>query len=137
MWKTVALYGLALALGALALSWLEYRYFVRAHTGDIVLFLIAAAFLGLGIWAGAWLFRTPAPAGFEPNTAALASLGITERELEVLKLIANGRSNKEIAAKLNLSPNTVKTHIANLFGKLEASRRTEALARARELALIP
>src|SRR5262245_57451299 len=97
MWKTVAIYGAALALGALALSWLEYRSLVRTHPGDVTLFLVAAAFLALGVWAGARLFQTPAPAAFEPNTAAQTSLGITEREMDVLKLIASGRSNKEIA----------------------------------------
>lgn len=136
MWKTIALYGVALAVGALALQWLEYRYLVRTHAWDVTLFLVAAAFLGLGVWAGARLFRPPTAGAFELNTAAQASLGITERELEVLKLIAAGRSNKEIAGSLNVSPNTVKTHVARLFEKLEASRRTEALLRARELGLI-
>jgi len=136
MWKTIAIYGLALAAGALVLSWLEYRYLVRTHAGDVTLFLVAAGFLALGVWAGSRLFRQAPPAPFEPNTAAQASLGITERELEVLKLIAAGRSNKQIADSLSVSPNTVKTHVARLFEKLQAARRTEALLRARELGLI-
>jgi DNA-binding NarL/FixJ family response regulator len=124
-------------LGAVSLNWLQYKYLARAYPNDIWLALIALAFMGLGIWVGARLFRRATPAEqFEVNTAAQGSLGISERELEVLQLLAGGRSNKEIASILNVSPNTVKTHIANLFEKLEVKRRTEAILRARELGLI-
>ena len=138
MLRTIALYGLALAIGAVLLQWLQYRMLVREHPGEIYLALFAAAFLALGIWLGARLFRrAPASDAFTPNTAAQTSLGISDREYEVLQHLAAGRSNKEIAAKLALSPNTVKTHIARLYEKLEAARRTEAIAKARELGLIP
>jgi DNA-binding CsgD family transcriptional regulator len=138
MLRTIALYGLALAVGAVALQWLQYRILVREHPGEIYFALFAAGFLALGIWLGARLFRRPAAdANFTPNTAAQSSLGISEREYEVLQHLAAGRSNKEIAAKLAVSPNTVKTHIARLYEKLEAARRTEAIAKARELGLIP
>ncbi len=138
MWRTVLIYGLALALGAVALQWLEYQVWARANASSITIALIATAFLGLGVWVGARLFRAPAETGpFEPNTRAQASLGITAREAEVLRLLASGRSNKEIAGALHLSPNTVKTHIARLYEKLEAGRRTEAVLRGRELGLIP
>lgn len=138
MLRTIALYGLALALGAVVLQWLQYRMLVREHPAEIYAALFAAGFLGLGIWLGARLFRR-APAGehFIPNTAAQTSLGISEREYEVLQHLAAGRSNKEIAAKLAVSPNTIKTHIARLYEKLNAARRTEAIAKARELGLIP
>ncbi len=122
----------------MALQWLEYQVWARAHASEIYIGLIAAAFLALGVWVGAAAVpRPPAGARFEPNLHAQASLGITEREYEVLGLLAAGRSNKEIAGRLKLSPNTVKTHVARLFEKLEAARRTEAIARARELGLIP
>jgi DNA-binding NarL/FixJ family response regulator len=138
MLRTIALYGLALAIGAVLLQWLQYRMLVREHPGEIYLALFAAAFLALGVWLGARLFRrAPASDAFTPNTAAQTSLGISDREFEVLQHLAAGRSNKEIAAKLALSPNTVKTHIARLYEKLEAARRTEAIAKARELGLIP
>jgi DNA-binding CsgD family transcriptional regulator len=137
MWKTVAIYGAALALAALALNWLEFQFVARTHPGEISIALIAAGFLGLGVWVGSRVFRTPPPGPFSHNAAAQASLGITERELEVLQQLAAGRSNKEIAGQLNLSPNTVKTHIARLYEKLEAARRTDAILRARELGLIP
>ncbi|MBL8538079.1 MAG: response regulator transcription factor [Hyphomonadaceae bacterium] len=138
MWRTILLYGTALALSAVALNWLEYQVWARAHAGELYLGLIAAGFLGLGVWVGARAFRAPSPnLPFSPNTAARAALGITEREAEVLSLLAAGRSNKEIAQALAVSPNTIKTHVARLFEKLEASRRTEAILRARELGLIP
>jgi ATP/maltotriose-dependent transcriptional regulator MalT len=79
--------------------------------------------------------RAPATS-FEPNKAAQETLRISARELEVLELLAAGRSNKEIANRLEVSPNTIKTHIAKLFEKLEVSRRTEAILRARELGMI-
>lgn len=138
MVRTVLTYGLALAVGAVALQWLDYQIWARAHAGEVYIALIAIAFMGLGIWVGARLFRAPTQiASFEPNVRAQASLGISEREYEVLRLLASGRSNKEIAALLALSPNTIKTHIARLFEKLEAARRTQAILRARELGLIP
>jgi DNA-binding CsgD family transcriptional regulator len=138
MWRTILIYGLALAAFAVALQWLEFQLWARTNPGEIYILLLAAGFLGLGVWLGARLFRQQAPtAGFERNTKAQASLGITEREAEVLGLLAAGRSNKEIAQSLAVSPNTVKTHVARLFEKLEASRRTEAILRARELGLIP
>jgi len=138
MLKTVLIYGFALAAGAAALQWLEYQFWARAHAGTLYVALIAAGFMGLGIWVGARLFRKePRAVDFTPNERAQSSLGITEREREVLQLLADGRSNKEIAARLGLSPNTVKTHVARLFEKLRVARRTEAIALARELGLVP
>jgi DNA-binding CsgD family transcriptional regulator len=136
MWKRAALYGLALALGTFALDWLDYQRMVRVHSGEVYIALIAFAFLALGVYAGARLFGAARTAPVPGNPAAQATLGISGRELEVLKELAAGYSNKEIAARLAVSPNTVKTHIARLFEKLGARRRTEALAKARELGLI-
>lgn len=138
MLKTVLIYGFALAAGAVALQWLEYKIWARAHAGTVYIALIAAGFLGLGIWVGWRLFhREPRASEFTPNERARSSLGITGRERQVLQLLADGRSNKEIAARLGLSPNTVKTHIARLFEKLRVVRRTEAIQLARELGLVP
>ncbi len=137
MIRIAALYALALAAGALALQWVQYNYLVRAFPLEVYVGLIAVAFAGLGVWAGMRLARRSAPEAFEKNTAALASLGITLREQQVLDLLAAGRSNKEIAAKLGISPNTVKTQVASLYQKLEVQRRTQAVQKARELALIP
>ncbi|MGD9815611.1 MAG: response regulator transcription factor [Hyphomonadaceae bacterium] len=136
-WRLIALYAVALAAGAFVLQWLEYQFLARAFAGEIYIALIAAAFAGLGVWAGVRLARRPAPAHFERNEAAIATLGITPREQEVLALLAAGKSNKEIAQKLGVSPNTVKTQVASLYQKLEVQRRTQAVQKARELALIP
>jgi ATP/maltotriose-dependent transcriptional regulator MalT len=92
--------------------------------------------MGLGIWVGSRLFRRAPPAPFEANTQACQTLGISDRELEVLQHLAAGRSNKEIANRLAVSPNTIKTHVARLFEKLDARRRTQAILRARELGMI-
>lgn len=138
MWRTALIYGLALALGAVALQWLDYRVWARTHAGGVWIALMAASFLGLGVWVGARLYRPQVlTSGFETNIPALTALGITRREHEVLGLLAAGQSNKEIARQLNLSPNTVKTHVARLYEKLKAARRTDAILRARELRLIP
>jgi DNA-binding NarL/FixJ family response regulator len=136
MLRTILIYGGTLAIGSLGLSWLQYKYLVRAHPAETWVALIALIFLGLGIWVGARLFRRASPAPFEPNIQVQASLGISGRELEVLELLAAGRSNKEIAQQLEVSPNTIKTHVAKLFEKLEVGRRTEAILRARELGIL-
>ena len=137
MWKTIAAYAAALALGAFALQWLQYNYLARTMTPEFYVVLIALAFTALGIWAGNRLTPTTAAPAFERNTAALKTLGVTEREVGVLELLAAGSSNKEIARQLDISPNTVKTHIASLFAKLEVQRRTQAIQKARELSLLP
>jgi DNA-binding CsgD family transcriptional regulator len=137
MWRRVVGYGALLATGTLALQWLDYQRLAWMHSGEIYLFLVAAAFLVLGIFLGVRVFATPAPVAFDGNPKAQAALGLSERELEVLHELASGRSNKEIAAHLHVSPNTVKTHIARLFEKLGARRRTEAIHRARELGIVP
>ena len=131
------MYGVFLAAGALALQWLDYQRLVRAHPGDFALFLTALAFLLLGLFIGARVIAPPAPAPFDGNPRALAALGISPRELKVLEEIAAGHSNKEIARRLGVSPNTVKTHVARLLEKLEAKRRTDAIARARALGIVP
>lgn len=132
----IAIYGAALAAGAVALQWFDYQRVVRSRAGDVYLTLFAVGFLALGLLLGARLFGAapPPPAG---NPAALTALGISPRELAVLEALAAGRSNKEIAAALHVSPNTVKTHVARLFAKLDARRRTDAIAKARALGLLP
>ncbi|MFZ2029127.1 MAG: response regulator transcription factor [Vitreimonas sp.] len=137
MRRTIIIYALALATGAFVLQWLQYRFLVRAFPAEIYIALIAAGFAGLGVWAGLKLARRTAPATFEKNDAAIASLGLTPREQEVLAQLATGKSNKEIAQKLGISPNTVKTQVASLYQKLEVQRRTQAIQKARELAIIP
>jgi len=137
MWRVVVIYAVVLAAGALGLKGLEYRYLVQAHPIQAYVALVALAFLGLGVWAGTRLAARPSSTTTpERNHRAVSALGISERELEVLDLLAAGHSNKEIAKRLDVSPNTVKTHVARLYEKLEAKRRTEAILKARELGMI-
>ena len=138
MARLVILYAIALALAVAALEWLEYRYVTRAFSTEIYIVLLAAGFAGLGLWAGHRLTTPPrTDAGFERNDAAVRSLGLTPRECEILGLLASGRSTKEIARQLEISPNTAKTHLARIYEKLAVQRRTQAIHKARELALIP
>ncbi len=132
-WQMLA-WGLALAAGALLLAWTDYQRMARTNTGDVALLLVAGLFLGLGLWLGFAVWNKPAPP--PGNPAAIASLGLTPREVEVLRLLAAGQANKEIARALEVSPNTVKTHLARLYEKLGATSRTAAIARARSLGII-
>jgi DNA-binding CsgD family transcriptional regulator len=135
MAKRVLLYGALLAGGTLLLDWLDYQRLARTRTGDLALFVIAAGFLALGVYLGARVIA-PRPRPFDGNPQALDALGISARELEVLQQVAAGRSNQQIADGLGVSLNTVKTHVARLLGKLGAARRTDAIARARELGIL-
>lgn len=137
MGRTIAISAACLALGAFALAWLEHRFMARSISSETYIAIIAAAFAGLGAWTMHHLMSRPARGDFERNIAAQRSLKMTEREYEVLALVASGRSNKEIARKLAVSPNTVKTHLSNLFAKLEVKNRTQAVDAARRLSLIP
>ena len=139
-WTHIALYAALLAAGTLALQWLDYQRLVRSSPSAIYDGLLATGFLALGLWLGMRLLgrgASPAEPAGEGNPRAAEALGISPRELEVLREIAAGHSNKEIAARLHVSPNTVKTHVARLLEKLEARRRTDALRKARELGLVP
>lgn len=138
LWKQVAVYGALLAVGTLALQWVDYLFLARTHSREMILFLVAAAFLGLGVYIGAKVIARPAtPAAFDGNPRARDALGLSSRELDVLTELAAGRSNKEIAAALKVSPNTIKTHVARVYEKLGAKRRTDAVNRARELGILP
>ena len=136
MARTIGLYALALGLAATLLAWLDYKRAILALPGELYILLIAAGFTALGLWAGRALTPRPRPATFARNDAAIRSLGLTARECEILALLASGRSNKELARSLGISPNTVKTHLASLFGKLGVDRRIHAIEKARMLALI-
>lgn len=130
-------YGGLLALGTLVLSLLDYHRLSVGSSWQLQVFIVALLFLTLGIWAGARLFGARRkPEEFDGNPEARRALGLSERETEVLGLLAVGLSNKEIAAKLGVSPNTVKTHVARLLEKLGARRRTEAIQKARELGIL-
>ena len=145
--KPVLLYGLLGGVLIALLKVIEYRYLVIEHSVEIYGGLIALVFVTLGIWLGLRLTgraktivvreTVPAPATFVLNEEKVTSLGITKRELEILELIAAGLSNKEIAERVFVSENTVKTHSSSIFEKLGARRRTQAVQIGKEFRLIP
>jgi DNA-binding CsgD family transcriptional regulator len=146
--KQILIYGLLGGLLITVLKLVEYRFLVVEHSIEIYGGLIALLFAGVGIWLGLKLTRkkevvvfkevmVSAPVPFALNDERLRELGITPREREILELIANGMSNREIAEKLFVSENTVKTHSSRLFDKLSAKRRTQAVQIGKELGLIP
>ena len=145
--KHILLYGLLGGALVALLKLIEFRYLVVEHSVAIYGGLIAAVFAAVGIWLGLRLTRarttvvekvvvrdrTP----FVRNAAAVEALGITPRELEILELIASGLSTREIAERIFVSENTVKTHSSRLFDKLGAKRRTQAVQLGKERGLIP
>lgn len=148
MRKNVLLYGLLGGVLIAGLRLIEYRWLVVEHSVEIYGGLVAAVFASLGIWLGLKLTRhtetvvvrevmVEAPVNFVRDESKLQSLGITPRELEILQLIAEGLSNKEIADRVFVSENTVKTHSSRVFDKLGARRRTQAVQLGKELRLIP
>jgi NarL family two-component system response regulator LiaR len=140
MRRTIVIYGAAMAILVGLLKLIEYKYFVRDIPLEFYIGLVAVMFTALGVWAGLRLTRPKVittSGSFELNQANLGKTGISSREYEVLELIAQGFSNEEIAEKLFVSISTVKTHVSNLFSKLDARRRTQAVQRAKELHIIP
>jgi NarL family two-component system response regulator LiaR len=148
MRKHVLLYGLLGGVLIAGLRLIEYRWLVVEYSLEIYGGLVATVFASVGIWLGFRLTRrietvvvreivVAAPVDFVRDQRKLASLGITPRELEILELIAEGLSNKEIAARVHVSENTVKTHSSRVFDKLGARRRTQAVQLGKELRLIP
>jgi ATP/maltotriose-dependent transcriptional regulator MalT len=148
--KTILLYGVLGGVLIALLKVIEYRFLVLQHSLEMYGGLIAALFAALGIWLGRRLTRThvvlrevevrvpvPVEGPFVRDEARLGRLGITPRELEILEAMAAGFSNREIAQRLFVSENTVKTHAARLFEKLSARRRTQAVQLAKEARLIP
>jgi NarL family two-component system response regulator LiaR len=138
--RTILIYGLSLAALIFLLKFIEYRFLVRDLSLEFYIGAIAIFFTVLGVWAGLKLTKKKTiiitnPA-FQFDQSRIDSLGISKREYEVLELMAKGLSNQEIANKLFVSLNTIKTHSSNLFLKLEVSRRTQAVQKAKELQLI-
>ena len=148
MKRHVLIFGLVGGLLIAALQWVEYRFLVIEHSGEVYGALVAVVFAGFGVWLG---MRQSRPgrkenAGaefraegelFQVDRGQQERLGITARELEILVLVAEGLSNREIGEWLFVSENTVKTHCARVFDKVGAVRRTQAVQRGKELGLLP
>jgi two-component system, NarL family, response regulator LiaR len=148
MKRHVLIYGLIGGILIAALKWTEYRFLVIEHSIEIYGGLTAATFAVLGIWLGLKLTGTkervvvkevlvPAGKPFVPDERKREHLGITRREFEILELIAQGMSNREIAGRLSVSENTIKTHSSRVFDKLGAKRRTQAVQLGKEFGLLP
>ena len=147
--RSFIIYGISLAGLLLLLKWLEWRFIIINHSFEIYAGIIALMFTGLGIWLALKL-STPKTATvyiekevrvntdeFILNETELNRLGLSKRELEVLHLMAGGLSNQQIAERLFVSLNTIKTHTSKLFEKMEVQRRTQAVEKAKRLSLIP
>ncbi|MDX2184756.1 MAG: response regulator transcription factor [Gemmatimonadaceae bacterium] len=144
--RKIITFGAIAGLALVTLQVIEYRWLVLDHSLEIYGGIIAALFAAMGIWLGLTLTRktvevrevlVPAPPTFVRDDAQVSALGLTPRELEILSLMAEGLSNREIAERAFVSENTVKTHAGRVLDKLGAARRTQAVQRARELRVVP
>ncbi|MEO8200134.1 MAG: LuxR C-terminal-related transcriptional regulator [Gemmatimonadota bacterium] len=146
--KSILIYGLIGGALIALLKVVEYRYLVVDHSIEIYGGLVALIFATAGIWLGLRITHrkerivihevaVPAPVVFSRNEVKLAEIGMTPRELEILELIAAGLSNREIAERVFVSENTVKTHSSRVFEKLGAKRRTQAVQLGKDFGLIP
>lgn len=149
MRKTILIYGLALAVLTFLLKAIEYKYFIHDISMEVYIGIIAMCFTAIGIWVATKIIRrktdtvikevvVTVPAdSYVKNETLIADLSISSREYDVLEQMSKGLSNQEIADKLFISLNTVKTHAANLYVKLDVKRRTQAVQKAKELQIIP
>lgn len=136
MARPIILYGIALAAAAFLLEWLNYKHVAHRWSTEFYIVCVAVICVALGIWAGNRLTARPRQA-FARNDAAIAALGLSARECEVLERLAAGHANKVIARQLDISPNTVKTHVARVYEKLAVASRTQAVQKARTLDILP
>jgi DNA-binding CsgD family transcriptional regulator len=148
--KGIIVYSISLAFLLFLLKWLELRFIIFDHSFEIYIGFIAIIFTALGIWLALKLSKPKIETvvvekevyvnrneNFVLNTSLVSELELSKRELEVLSLLARGHSNQEIATKLFVSLSTVKTHIQNLYEKLDVKRRIRAVEKAKRLNLIP
>lgn len=150
-YKSTILYGIALAFLLLLVKWLEFRFVIVNHSLEIYIAIIALIFTALGIWLSKKLTKPKTviiekeivkeividTTEFIQDKKTIENLNISKRELEVLDLMSKGMSNQEIADALFVSIPTIKTHSSKLFEKLEVSRRTQAVEKAKRLRIIP
>ena len=148
--KSIFLYAVLMALLVFTLKWMQWKYLIVDHSIDIYVGLIAVFFTLLGIWVASQLAKPKIetvvvekevyvvpPESFVLNEVELKKLNLTTREYEVLQQLSKGLSNAEIGEQLFLSLSTVKTHVSNLFFKMEVKNRTQAIEKAKRLKLTP
>ncbi len=148
-YKEIISYAVSMAILLLLLRWLEFRFLVLEHQYEIYIGIISIFFLLFGVWLANKITKPKvktiviekeirvAMENFVLNETELQQRNISKRELEVLTLMAKGLSNQEIAEQLFVSLNTIKTHSAKLFEKLDVKRRTQAIETAKKLSLLP
>jgi DNA-binding CsgD family transcriptional regulator len=147
--RHIVLYGFLLAILVFVLKWLQWKFLIVDNALDIYIGLIAVFFTILGVWVATQLARprvekvivekevfVPQPEDFTVNKAELEKLNLTPREYEVLQLITKGYSNADIADRLFLSISTVKTHVSNIFVKMDVKSRTQTIEKAKRLKII-
>lgn len=152
-YKSILLYAVSLVVILIALQVLQYKLLLVNHAYELYILCIAIVFTGLGIWLALKLMKPKteiktmvvekpvlvkefSEAELKKIEKQIQQLGISNREMEVLQLMAQGLSNQEIADRIFLSLATVKTHSSNLFEKLDVKRRTQAIEKARQLYII-
>ena len=147
--KQIVLYGAALGALLILLKLLEFNLVIRSNVFEVYAGIVAVIFCAVGIWVGLKYARinpgktnkiiveVQRKENWQVDEKMINELGISKREYEVLELIAKGHTNQEVADKLFVSPNTIKTHLANLFAKRDVNRRTQAIQRAKELNILP
>ena len=147
--KHIILYGLTLAILIFGLKWLQWNFLIVENAIDIYIGLIAVIFTVLGVWIASQIIKPKTktvfvekqifkdrPEVFTLDERALKKLALTSREFEILQLMAKGHSNATIADQLFLSVSTIKTHVSNLFAKMEVNSRYQAITKARALKIV-
>lgn len=147
--RALVLYGFSLAVLLFLLKWIELRFIIINNDFEIYAGFIALIFTALGVWLSLKLIKPKTKmliiekeiyqntaTESEVNLKAFEKLNLSKREIEVLVLIAEGLSNQEIAEKLFVSLNTIKTHCSKLFEKMDVKRRTQAVGMAKRLNII-
>lgn len=145
--KHIMLYGLAMASIIFGLKWLEWNYLIAENAIDLYIGLISLVFTALGIWIASQIIKPKTvfvekeviihqPKKFVLNQGELKRLNLTNREYQILKLIVQGHSNADIADKLFLSISTIKTHVSNLYTKMDVKGRYQAIAQAKKLEIV-
>lgn len=146
--KQIVLYGIALGALLIVLKLLEFNLVIRNNVFEVYAGIVAMLFCAVGIWVGLKyanikpnttkiVVEVQSSINFKADEKIISELGISKREYEVLEMIAKGHTNQEVADKLFVSHNTIKTHLSNLFAKLDVNRRTQAIQRAKELNILP
>ncbi|MEO0575968.1 MAG: LuxR C-terminal-related transcriptional regulator [Pseudomonadota bacterium] len=126
-----------MAMTIYAYRWIEFHHSINSFSTEIYVAVLGTLFTGMGVWIGVNLSAKRSDQSFTLNTQAVATLGLSARELEVLELLSHGGSNQEIANRLYISVSTVKSHLVHLYQKLGVSRRMHAVEKARSLKMIP